>query len=166
MDSSGKSVVVAILAFGAVLATIAYLGKPEVRLKPQSPITSPTLAVLPFDNLGGADELELVAADTTVSVTRAIAGLQTFDVIPRARVLEYAGIPGGVEAVAEELGADYVLAGSVERDGERVRLQAYLVMPGERPRIWADEFFFQPEDAERIPQDVARAIADALGDTR
>ncbi len=65
MDSSGKKVVISILAFGCALATIAYFGKPVVRLKPQSPTARPSLAVLPFDNLDGADALELIAANVT-----------------------------------------------------------------------------------------------------
>ena len=65
MDKSGKAVVIALLVFGSALATIAYFGKPVVRLKPQSPTVRPSLAVIPFDNLDGADKLELIAANVT-----------------------------------------------------------------------------------------------------
>lgn len=166
MDFSGKSVVVAIVAFGAVLAVVAYFAKPEVRLKPQTPAVRPVLVVLPFENLDGADELEVIAADTTVALTDAVSGLAMFDVIPRERVLEFAGIPGGADAVAKALGAEYVLAGSVERFEGRLRLQAYLVYPGDRPRIWADEFFFEEDEAERIPAELAGRLREALGEHR
>ncbi|GMR23958.1 MAG: hypothetical protein BMS9Abin37_2438 [Acidobacteriota bacterium] len=170
MDSSGKKVVVAIVAFGAVLATIAYFGKPVVRLKPHRPQTaSPSVAVLPFDNLDGADDLELIASNTTVAITEALTELGSFDVVPRATALGYLGIPGGARAIAEELGVDYVLAGSVERDelnGGQLRLQAYFVKPGEQPRIWADEFFYDEDDAERIPADLARRVREALAYAR
>lgn len=153
------------VAFGAVLATIAYFGKPLVRLKPQSPSARPSVVVLPFDNLDGADDLELIASNTTVAITEALTELGSFDVVPRATALDYLGIPGGARAIAEELGVDYVLAGSVERDelqGGRLRLQAYFVKPGDQPRIWADEFFYDEEDAERIPADLARRVREAL----
>jgi TolB-like protein len=165
MDSSGKKVVVAIVAFGAALATIAYFGKPVVRLKTQTPRSSPSLIVLPFDNLDGADELELIASNTTVAITDALIELGSFDVVPRSTALGYVGIPGGARAIAEELGVDYVLAGSVEHDElkqGRLRLQAYFVKPGDQPRIWADEFFYDAEDAERIPADLARRVREAL----
>ena len=167
MDSSGKKVVVAIVAFGAVLATIAYFGKPVVRLKPQTPSSSPSMVVLPFDNLDGADDLELIASNTTVAITEALVELGSFDVVPRSTALDYLGIPGGARAIAEELGVDYVLAGSVEHDDDelnegRLRLQAYFVKPGDQPRIWADEFLYDEEDAERIPADLARRVREAL----
>ena len=162
MDSSGKKVVVAMVAFGAALATIAYFGKPAVRLKTQTPSSTPSVVVLPFDNLDGADELELIASNTTVAITEALIELGSFDVVPRSTALDYVGIPGGARAIAEELGVDYVLAGSVERFEGRLRLQAYFVSPGDRPRIWADEFFYDEEDAERIPADLGRRVREAL----
>jgi len=169
MDSSGKKVVVAMVAFGAALATIAYFGKPVIRLKTQTPSTSPTVVVLPFDNLDGADELEVIASNTTVAITEALMELGSFDVVPRSTALGYVGVPGGARAVAEELGVDYVLAGSVERDElkrGRLRLQAYFVQPGDQPRIWADEFFYDEQDAERIPADLARRVREALALSR
>ena len=165
MDSSGKKIVVAIVAFAAVLATIAYFGKPVVRLKPQSPSARPSLAVLPFDNLDGADALELIAANVTVAITEELAAIGVFDVVPRAEVLEHKGLAGGAREIAEALGVDYVLAGSVESDGTnggRLRLQVYFVMPGDRPRIWADEYFYGDEEAERIPAELARMVRQTL----
>jgi len=165
MDFSGTKVVVAIVVFGTVLATIAYFGKPGVRLKTQTPSTSPSVIVVPFENLDGADELELIASNTTVAVTEALTELGSFEVVPRSTALDYVGIPGGARAIAEELGVDYVLAGSVERDElheGRLRLQAYFVKPGDQPRIWADEFFYDDEDAEVIPADLARRVRQAL----
>ena len=156
MDSSGKKVVVAIVAFGGVLATIAYFGKPVVRLKPQRPQRPQS------ENLDDADDLELIASNTTVAITEALMELGSFDVVPRATALDYLGIPGGARAIAEELGVDYVLAGSIERYQGQLRLQAYFVKPGDQPRIWADEFFYDEEDAEHIPADLARRVREAL----
>lgn len=169
MDSSGKKVVIAIVAFGAMLATIAYFGKPVVRLKPQTPSPAPSVAVVPFENLDGADDLELIAANTTVAITQALEELESFDVVPRSTLLDYQGVPGGARTIAEELGVDYVLAGSVERGQDErgsLRLQAYFVMPGDRPRIWADEFFFDESDKEKIPAEMAREVQRALGGDR
>lgn len=85
-------------------------------------------AVLPFDNLDGADALELIAANVTVAITEELAALGVLNAVPRADVLEYKGLAGGAREIAEALGVDYVLAGSVERDGinGRLRLQTYF----------------------------------------
>ena len=61
-------------------------------------------AVLPFDNLDGADALELVAANVTVAITEELAALGVLNVVPRADVLEYKGLAGGAREIAEVLG--------------------------------------------------------------
>lgn len=162
MEVTGKNLVIGLLVFGGLLGAIAYWGQPIVRLRPGSPKPRPSLAVLPFDNLQGDPELERLAADVSLAVTRALEGLPDYDLVPRERVLEHKGLAGGVDAIASELGADYVLAGSVEREDRRIRLEAYFVKPGDRPRIWADELYFAPEDEAQIPEAVARHIRDAL----
>jgi len=162
MDTSGKKVVAALVALAGVLAAVAYWGHPVARLKPQRPKPRPTLAVLPFENLNGDAELERLAADVTLAVTAALEKLPEFDVVARQSVLEHKGLSGGVAAIAAALHADYVLAGSVERENGRLRLEAYFVKPGERPRIWADEFRYEATDVEMIPDEMARRIRQAL----
>ena len=162
MEVTGKHLVVGLVAFGGLLGAIAYWGQPIVRLRPGSAKPRPTLAVLPFDNLLGDPELERLAADVTLAVTQALQELPEYDLVPRERVLEHKGLAGGVDAIASELGADYVLAGSVGREDGRIRLEAYFVKPGDRPRIWADELYFDPEQEEQVPEAVARHVRKAL----
>ncbi len=162
MDVSGKKVVLALLLFGAVLATVAYFGKPTVRLKPGTPIVKPRLVVLPFENLDGDDELELIAADVTVALTEALLSLEEYQLVPRETALQYKGLSDGIEVIAVSLGADYALAGSVEREQGRLRLQVYVVKRGERPRIWADEYYYDVRDKAEIPADLVRHIRGAL----
>ena len=162
MDVSGKNVVLALLLFGTVLATVAYFGKPIVRLRPQTPIVKPMLVVLPFENLNGDDELELIAANVTVALTEALASVEAYELVPRETALQHKGLEDGIEAIAASLGADYALAGSVEREEGRLRLQVYVVKPGERPRIWADEYYYDAGDEADIPADLVRHIRGAL----
>ena len=162
MDVSGKNVVLALLLFGTVLATVAYFGKPIVRLRPQTPIVKPMLVVLPFENLNGDDELELIAANVTVALTEALASVEAYELVPRETALQHKGLEDGIEAIAASLGADYALAGSVEREEGRLRLQVYVVKPGERPRIWAEEYYYDAEDKADIPTDLVRHIRGAL----
>ena len=162
MDVSGKKVVLGLLLFGAVLAMLAYFGKPIVRLKPQTPTLKPKLVVLPFENLDGGDEIELIAANVTVALTRVLASLEEYELVPRETALQHKGLQDGIEAIAKALGADYALAGSVEREQGRLRLQVYVVKPGERPRIWADEYYYDAGDEADIPTDLVEYIRGAL----
>ncbi len=162
MHASGKMVVGALFALGLALASIAYFGGPVVRLKPATVVLRPLVAVLPFDNLGGDDELELVAADVTRAVIERLMTNPELRVMPHQATLAYRDLEGGAGGIAEALGADYVLAGSVERETSGLRLQAYFVKPGERPRIWADEFRYPLSERDSIPADIARVVGEAL----
>ena len=148
---SGVVVVVALIVFAAALASIAYFGQPVVRLKPATAVTTPLVAVFPFHNLAGDEALEVVASDVTLAVIESLSGLEGLRVVPRAAVLELRELEGGLEEAARRLEANYALAGSVERLDGRLRVQAYLVQPGERPRIWADELFFEPDEVTDVP---------------
>ena len=165
METTGRGVVIGLLAFAVCLATSAVLLKPTVRLKPKTPTLRPLIAVLPFENLEGDSELEALAADVTDAVIRGLEDIEEIRVLTHASTLSYRGIEGGASEIASKLGADYVLAGSVETEPEGLRLQAYFVKPGERPRIWADEFRFGRTDTARIPAELAAYIQSALTDS-
>ncbi len=162
MVTSGKNVVLALLLFGAVLAAVAYFGQPIVRLKPHTPTLKPMLVVLPFENLDGDEELELIAADVTVAITEALVWVEAYELVPRETALQHQGLSDGIEAIAASLGADYALAGSVEREQGRLRLSVYVVKPGDRPRIWADEYYYDAGDKAHISADLVRHIRGAL----
>ena len=162
MGSSGKIVVAAIVAFAATLAVVAYLGHPNARLRPATVVLTPSIAVLPFDNLDGDAELEVIAADVTRAVVRELQKNREIRVVPHGASLAHKDLAGGAAGVAEALSADYVLAGSVEREPAGLRLQAYFVKPGERPRIWADEFRYAESERGGIPAEIARVVGEAL----
>lgn len=162
MGNSGKFVVSGLFVFALALASFAYFAGPVVRLKPATVVVRPLVAVVPFDNLDGDDELELIAADVTRALIERLSASDEIRIVAHSATLEHRQLEGGAAGVADALGADYVLAGSVEREARRLRLQAYFVKPGERPRIWADEFRFDPEERERIPSAIADAVGDAL----
>lgn len=162
MEVSGKKTVFFILFFGVFLGMIALLGKPEVRLKPLTPKIRTEIAVLPFVNLEGDTALELIASNVTVAIIDALSELEDVRVMTYAATLVHKDLAGGAEQIAKELGADYVLAGSIERVGIQLRLQAYFVKPGRRPRIWADEFFYREVDEELISIGISSYIRESL----
>lgn len=158
---SGRVVALITLFFASTLAYIAYIGHPHViRRVHQVPKTT-LLAVLPFENLSGDPDLELIASDITVSMTEALFSVADLHVIPREQSLLFKGSKLGVKEVANQLGVAYVLAGSIEQSGETIEVDAYLIQP-ETPRLWAESFHWGNEEGASIPQEMAKLIAQLL----
>jgi serine/threonine-protein kinase len=161
----------ALVAVGAVLlAGLALF----VWRRPHAPPVSPdrgarVVAVLPFDNLG--DSADAYFADGVADEIRAklaqIGGLQ---VIARGSSLEYRHATQRPNAVARELGADYLLTGTVRWDksggASRVRVMPELVdaRSGDVARTrWTQQFDASLTDVFQVQADIAGKVADALG---
>jgi adenylate cyclase len=87
----------------------------------------PSLAVLPFQNMSGDPEQDYFADGIVEEITTAIARLPWLFVIARNSSFTYKGRAVDVRQVARELGARYVLEGSVRKAGNRVRLTGQLI---------------------------------------
>ncbi len=87
----------------------------------------PSIAVLPFDNMSGDPEQEYFSDGLTEEIISALSKLEKLFVIARNSTFTYKGKPVKVQQVAEEQGVRYVLEGSVQRSGDRVRISAQLV---------------------------------------
>jgi TolB-like protein len=87
----------------------------------------PSLAVLPFDSLGGSSENSYFADGMTDDIITDLSKLSRILVIARNSSWTYKGKSVKVQQVAKELGVRYVLQGSVRREGDTVRINAQLV---------------------------------------
>src|SRR5260370_1380724 len=90
----------------------------------------PSIAVLPFQNLSGDPGQEYFADGITEEITTALARLRGFFVIARNSAFTYKGRTVDVKQIGRELGVRYVLEGSVQRAGERVRIAVHLADAG------------------------------------
>ncbi len=149
------------LLFASALAYIAYVGHPHVIRRAQQAPEPPGLAVLPFENLSGDPDLELTATEITGAMTDALSSAEGFRVIPREQSLLFKGSTLGVKEVAERLGVVYVMAGSVERIGETIEVDAYLIQPA-APRLWAESFQWSEGEEASIPQGMADLVSRLL----
>ncbi|MCZ6784161.1 MAG: tetratricopeptide repeat protein [Proteobacteria bacterium] len=162
-------VVVAALAFGAVLAALGgwWIGSsrpPERGLIPG--FAAPAIAVLPFDNLSDNSDHDLFAAGLVEDLTARLASWREFPVIARNSVFEVAarneGAPLDVAAVGEELGARYVVEGSVRRDGDTLRVVVQLIDALSGSHVWAQTYDQKYESLLKVQDDISRSIASAL----
>ena len=121
-------------------------GAPEpevVELAPGElpPVPSgPAIAVLPFDNLSGDREQEYFADGLAEDVLTRLAAFLDLKVIARNSSFQYKGTAVDVREVGRELGADYVLEGSVRRDATSIRISAQLLDARDGSHVWAETY--------------------------
>jgi adenylate cyclase len=134
----------------------------EERLKPKHFPDKPSIAVLPFDNLSGDSGQEPFADGVTENITTTLSKIPELFVIARNSAFEYKGKPIDVKKAAESLGIRYVLEGSVQKSGERIRITAQLIDATSGHHIWSEKYDRDIRDLFALMDDVTRNIAVAL----
>ena len=122
----------------------------------------PSLAVLPFQNLGGDPEHDYFADGVVEDIITVLSRFKSFAVIARNSSFTYKGRAVDVRQVSSELGVRYVLEGSLRRAGGRLRIAAQLVDGESGAHLWADQFGSILEDVfdfqDRITENVATVV--------
>jgi adenylate cyclase len=100
----------------------------------------PAIAVLPFENIGGDPDQEYFADGLTEDIITALSMWRSFPVIARNSTFSYKGTSPDIRKVGEELGARYVVEGSVRKAGNRIRVTAQLINSETGHHLWADRY--------------------------
>ena len=100
----------------------------------------PSIAVLPFDNMSGDPNQEYFSDGLTEEIITGLSKIPHLFVIARNSTFTYKGKAVKIQQVSREMGARYVLEGSVRSTGERVRITAQLVDGSSGQHIWADRY--------------------------
>ncbi len=128
--------------------------------------SAPAIAVIPFDNLSDADDPDLFAAGLVEDLTTRLARFGSFPVIARNSAFEIAaraqGLPLDIAEVGEELGARYVVEGSVRRVEDRVRITAQLIDSLSGRHVWAESYDEPYRELLALQENISRSIAAAL----
>lgn len=126
----------------------------------------PSVAVLPFDNMGGNSEQEYFADGVVEDIITALSRFKEFAVIARNSSFVYKGRAVDVREVSRELGVRYLLEGSVRKAGTRLRITAQLIDAATGAHLWADKFDGSLEDVfdfqDRITATVASIVEPAI----
>jgi adenylate cyclase len=123
--------------------------------------TWPAIAVLPFETAEGDSDAEYLADGMTEDLITTLAIWRQFPVIARNSTFLYKGRTAD-SVVAEELGAEYLVVGSLRRVGERVRIAAQLLDGETGQHLWADRWNTTLDDAFQTGDEIAQAISVAL----
>ncbi len=121
-----------------------------------------SVAVLYFENQSGAKEDEYFRDGITEDIVTELSKIARLEIFPRSEMLAFRDKPITAQQVGQQLGATYVLEGSIRRAGNRVRITAQLVEASTRYSVWAERFDRQLEDVFAIQEEIARSIAQAL----
>ena len=122
----------------------------------------PSLAVLPFDSLGGSSENSYFADGMTDDIITDLSKLSGILVVSRNSSSTYKGKSVKVQQVAKDLGVRYVLEGSVRREGDTVRINAQLVDALGGQHLWADRYDGSIRDVFALQDKVIGQIVAAL----
>jgi len=126
-----------------------------------------TLAVLPFDNLSGDADQEYLSDGLTEEMITQLARLEPdrLKVLARSSTWKYKRADRDIGQLRRELGADFVLEGSLRRAGERVRVTAQLVRSDDQSHVWAETYERDLRDVLILQSEVAQAVARAIAVT-
>jgi len=151
------------VAAGFLLAVFALVFVERGRIRDPGPAGSGKvmLAVLAFENLSGDPQQEYLSSGLTEELITQLGSLEPnrLGVIARTSAMQYKGSHKDVRQISRELGVDYVLEGSVRREGERVRITAQLIQVKDQTHLWAKEYDRNLKDILGLESEVAGEVA-------
>jgi TolB-like protein len=122
----------------------------------------PAIAVLPFVNMSGDPQQEYFSDGISEDIITALSKLRWFFVIARNSSFAYKGKSVHLAQIAEELGVNYVLEGSVRRAGDEVRITAQLNDAATGRHIWAERYDRRLSDVFAVQDEITEAIVGAI----
>jgi TolB-like protein len=140
--------------------TTAALPRHNTDVKAPSPLIS--VAVLPFTNMSGDASQEYFADGLTEDLITALAKSRHLHVLSRNATFEYKGRIANIPEVGLQLGARYVLEGSVRTGGSRVRVTVQLIDSTTSGHVWAERFDRELADVFAVQDEIIGAIAGRL----
>ena len=126
----------------------------------------PSIVVLPFDNMSAEPGQDYLADGIVEAITATLSCIRSFFVIARSSAFTYKGRATNVREIGKELGVAYLLEGSVQKAGNRLRITVQLIETEGGAHVWSSRYdgtideFFDLED--RITQQVAGALQPSI----
>ena len=148
----------------ALLLALFFVGRyTALRQAGTLGLVTKSIAVLPFENLSRDPDNAYFADGVQDEILTDLARIADLKVIGRASVMQYkSGIARDLRKIGHQLGVANVLEGSVQRSGNRVRVNAQLVDARTRRQLWGQAYDRDLADVFTIQSDIAKAIASQL----
>ncbi len=129
---------------------------------PPSLPDKPSVVVLPFDNMSADPEQEFLADGIVETITAALSRIRSFFVIARNTAYTYKGRAMNVLDIGRELGVAYVLEGSIQHAGMRVRITVQLIETDGGAHVWAERYDGDIDDIFDLQDRITEQVAGAL----
>lgn len=159
---SKRSVFIAVVMLILLVSGILSLAwRSHMKRRPPVGVTGKSIAVLPFKSLNsqGDEYLEIGMADAVI--TR-LSNLQEVSVLSTGAVFPYAGRAYDSVAAGRQLGVDFVMEGTVQREGGRVRVSVQLINVADAKPFWGDRFDEQAINLLAVQDSISEQVARAL----
>ena len=155
-----KWIIAAIAVIAAVTALFIYQNRPQIKGFSEG---DKTIAVLPFDNAGIADNEEYVSDGITQDIINSLSKISDLQkVIGWFSVKRFKKTTKVPRQIANELGVTALLTGSIQRQGHSIRIVAELIDVNTNKRLWGDDFTYDNKDILSIQTKIAAEIVNAL----
>jgi TolB-like protein/Flp pilus assembly protein TadD len=142
---------------------IEHLGvvRKEIEAGPSVSKTK-SIAVLPFDNISNDKENDYFSDGLTEEIIASLSRLKDMRVVSRTTTMQYKGTKKDIKTIGRELGARYIMEGSVRKFQDNLRITAQLIDVDTDTQLWAETYKGQLADVFDIQEQVSKQIVDAL----
>ena len=146
----------------SIAATLSFGVGVDPQRAPLDLPDKPSIAILPFTNMGAAPEQEHLSDGISEDIITELSKLSKLFVVARNSTFTYKGRAVDVKQVGREQGVRYVLEGSVRRGGDRLRITAQLIDATTGHHLWAQRYDRVVQDVFELQDEITREVTSAL----
>jgi TolB-like protein len=162
--SRDKAWIYVVMIAAALSIGLFLVGRSALRNQQAAPteIATKSIAILPFENLSEEKANAYFAEGVKDEILTKLAAVRDLKVISRTSTAKYQSKPDNLKTVAQELGVSTILEGSVQKAGDKVRVNVQLIDANADAHLWAKSYDRDFKDVLAVESEVAEQIADAL----
>jgi TolB-like protein/Tfp pilus assembly protein PilF len=150
-----------VLLFATVTGTVVSWIRAR-QSQATAPNQPPSLAVLPLLNLTGNPDDEYLCDGVTDELTSALSKLPGVRVVARTSAFKFKNKPEDVRSIGEQLNVSSVLEGSLQKNGERLRITVQLIRAADGYHVWSQTYDRKNQDAFAVEDEITQTIAGTL----
>ena len=160
--SSSSWKIASYISFVVIVGLIVLNIIPRTGREKVSDVPDKSIAVLPFESLSKDEELQYQADGVMDAILLHLSKIEDLRVMSRTSVEQYRDTKKTVPEICQEMGVAYVLEGSFQKSGDRIRLIVQLIQSGIEGHVWANNYDREWKDIFAVQSEVAQAVAGEL----